>query len=184
MQSKLIDSRVAQIKFDREVEQLLILKENLREKGWIIESTLFPIVRVTFLANRLLPPIAALMVDIDFTNYNLWPPSVRFLHPATLQPIIWSGLQKVGQGNIQNVIVNSHPITLEPFLCIQGVREYHTHPQHDGNSWDLHRYSGQGTLFFLLDKIYEFCIDTIKSYSITIQVQAEPNQVQVRQELI
>jgi hypothetical protein len=31
-----------------------------------------------------------------------------------------------------------------PFLCIAGVREYHDHPGHSGDSWDLHRTTGAG----------------------------------------
>jgi hypothetical protein len=41
-----------------------------------------------------------------------------------------------------------------PFVCLPGIREYHEHPGHSGDSWLLHRGRGEGTFFFILDQLY------------------------------
>ena len=57
-----------------------------------------------------------------------------------------------------------------PFLCIPGVREYHEHPAHSGDSWLLHKGSGEGTLYFLLNTIYRYGVEPIPSYGISMGV--------------
>lgn len=32
-----------------------------------------------------------------------------------------------------------HPVTNQPFVCLQGVAEYHSHPSHASDSWDRYR---------------------------------------------
>ena len=32
-----------------------------------------------------------------------------------------------------------HPVTKQPFACLQGLKEYFDHPGHSGESWDQHR---------------------------------------------
>lgn len=180
MTELLIDSKVSEIKFNREVENLLSLQSILRKQGWIIESTIFPIVRVSFIATKIFPPIIPLTVDVDFTNYNIWAPSVRFLNSVTFEPIYLPGLRKAAEGDIGNIIITGHPTTGEPFICLPGVREYHNHPEHNGNSWDLCRYTGEGSLYFLLEKIWTYCIKSINAFYIQIQAQAQ--QVGIHQE--
>lgn len=166
----LLDPKVSEIKFNKEVESYRKQERILRKRGWILESALFPIVRVTFITIQVNPTIAPLTIDIDFTNYNILAPSVRFLNPATLDPIFVPGIRKLPDGNVQNLMVQAHPNTKEPFICMPGIREYHNHPQHDGNSWDLHRYTGEGTLFFILDKIWTYCIKSINGFELTMQL--------------
>lgn len=175
----LIDERVSRKKFDKEINGLINLSSDIRKRGWIIESTTYPIVRVTFLATELNPPAAPLTVDIDFTNFNLWPLSVRFLHPVTFEPIFVPGKRLIAEGQEQQVVVLAHPITREPFLCMPGVREYHSHPQHEGDSWDIHR-SGEGSIYVLLEHIWQYCIKSIKAYS--IQLSLGSPQVILQQE--
>jgi putative metal binding uncharacterized protein len=44
-----------------------------------------------------------------------------------------------------------HPILHRPFVCIRGTAEYHAHPSHLRDRWDLYR--GRITLADLLDHI-------------------------------
>lgn len=164
MKEILVDPNVSKIKFEREVKSLLDRRDQLRKRGWLIEAISFPKIRVTFLAINLSPPIAPLTVEIDFTNYNLYPPSVELLNPINLNAQNLIGLQEN-----KNIIIQKHPNTKKPFLCLPGVREYHNHPQHDGDSWDLHRYKGEGSLYFLLEKIWEYSIKPIKAYIVPVQ---------------
>jgi hypothetical protein len=32
-----------------------------------------------------------------------------------------------------------HPVTGRPFVCLQGIAEYHSHPSHVADSWDRYR---------------------------------------------
>ncbi len=159
-QQTLVDPKVTRRKFDKEVVDLMRLAPDLRKKGWIIESTTFPIVRVTFITNHIFPPLAPVTVDIDFTNYNVEPPSVRLLHPVDFSKGFVKGIQKEGNEK-REVVRYVHPSTKQPFLCLPGVREYHSHPQHSGDSWDLHRYTGAGNLHFILEYIWLYCIKSI-----------------------
>lgn len=167
--SSLVDPKVSRIKFDKEVNKLMMLSSELRRKGWIIESTEFPIVRVTYLTTKVKPTVAPFTVEIDFTNYNILPLSVRFLNPITFEPTIANGYQWI-EGKPINIVITKHPQTGLAFLCMVGVQEYHSHPQHNGDVWDIYRYSEKGSLYYILDKIWLYCINTIK-YFITPQIQ-------------
>lgn len=170
MSPVLVDPNVSKIKFQREVNDLFQHRDVYRKKGWLIEATSFPIVRVTFLTSGAISPVAApFAVDIDFTNYNLWAPSVRFIHPITLNSQVCKGFRNVN-GTPTELIINAHPYTNEVFLCLPGIREYHSHPQHNGDSWDLHRYTGEGTLYFLLDNIWKYCVKNISSYVVDLRL--------------
>jgi hypothetical protein len=182
MKQVLIDPKVSRRKFNKEVKSLLNLKDDLRKRGWIIENIDYPIVRVTFLAIGVTPPMAFLTVDIDFANYNICAPSVRFLHPVTFAPLYVNAIRKLATGESRNLMINAHPDTKESFLCLPGIYEYHIHPEHDGDSWDIHRYSGEGTLYFILENIWKYCIKGISTYLLQIQLQLP--QIGVSQEAV
>lgn len=182
MSEVLMDTNVSRIKFNREVESLLNIQSALRKRGWIIESTIYPIVRVTFLATGVTPPVAAITVDVDFTNYNICAPSVRFLHPVQFTPLYIPALRKLQNGTTQNLMIQEHQKTKEPFLCLPGTYQYHIHPQHDGDLWDMHRYSGEGTLYFILEHIWQYCINSIRAY--TIELKLDMPRVALRQEAV
>jgi hypothetical protein len=57
-----------------------------------------------------------------------------------------------------------------PFLCIPGVREYHQHPAHTGNSWLLHRGTGEGTLFFIVDQLWKYGVQGVASYNCQLAI--------------
>jgi len=58
-----------------------------------------------------------------------------------------------------------------PFLCVAGVREYHDHPGHSGDAWELHRKSGAGRLVRLLDAITRYGVQPISDYQVTLVPQ-------------
>ena len=53
-----------------------------------------------------------------------------------------------------------------PFLCIAGVREYHDHPAHTGDHWELHRKSGAGRLVRLVEIISKYGLETIGGFAV------------------
>ena len=112
-------------------------------------------------------PFAAL---IDFEDYDAKPLKVTLVQPCSLRPL---KLQEVlpqvmnipnGQARGRLMRVREDPSQqggftadsllmgydsapeFPPFLCIAGVRAYHEHPAHTGDSWWLYRGTGRGTL--------------------------------------
>lgn len=76
-----------------------------------------------------------LVLHLDLTGYDAHPPTAELLLPdrSPLPPEQWPKSTD-GQG-----VVASHPDYPRPFFCRRGLREYHTHPQHEDDPWDLHR---------------------------------------------
>jgi hypothetical protein len=64
--------------------------------------------------------------------FDAQPPSVAMVDPDTHAELI---LERWTPG----VAHGLHPATGKPFVCIQGVAEYHSHPSHLGDSWDRYR---------------------------------------------
>lgn len=57
-----------------------------------------------------------------------------------------------------------------PFLCMPGIREYHDNPAHSGDSWLLHRRSGEGSLAFIVDKIIKYGTGPIDQLPVHLQL--------------
>ena len=86
------------------------------------------------------------------------------------------GLQAPPGGGIPRVI-QEQPLMQAakpddiPFLCIAGVREYHDHPAHSGDAWELHRKAGAGRLVRLLEVFETYGVRPISGYQIEIQAR-------------
>lgn len=72
-----------------------------------------------------------LVVQVGLDDFDLLPPTASLLDesggplPAEQWPTSFSG----------GGIVNDHPIYRRPFFCRRGLREYHSHEQHEDNPW-------------------------------------------------
>lgn len=157
-----VDPEVSLAKFAQEVDSFRLLEDEYRRRGWIIESAQFPLVEALLLwriGNLVFAPVA---VRLDFTNYDLWAPSLTFVDPLTREPTLPSvGAVLRREGREEQLIVLEHPETHLPFLCVPGTREYHSHPQHSGDAWELHRPTGEGNLATLLDRVWRTMVQTI-----------------------
>ncbi|MEI9923533.1 MAG: putative metal-binding protein [Bradyrhizobium sp.] len=186
---QVVDPGVSQAKFDREVAAYRKLEVTYRKRGWLLLEAKFPEVFVAFAATKLKPaPIVAAVV-LDFTDYDLQPPSVRFVDPFTREKLLASnvGFQMlrrpqmpgvppemiatmIQQGAIQlSSLLQSNRPDDYPFLCLPGIREYHDNPAHTGDSWLLHRGSGEGSLAFILEKIWTYGSGPLSTYNIQVQ---------------
>ncbi len=58
-----------------------------------------------------------------------------------------------------------------PFVCLQGVREYHDNPGHTGDSWWLHRAAGAGRIVRLLELISRYGTEQMVDVQYRIQLQ-------------
>jgi hypothetical protein len=175
-----VDPRVSRAKFDHEVELYYAIEEELIERGWWLVKAEFPKVFVVFGTPKLKPPSVVFGALIDFTNYDLWPPSVRLVNPFTRKPYTFAEspthLNRIaapsgGQfgGGIQPLLQAHNPNEI-PFVCMPGVREYHEHPGHSGDSWLIHRKTAEGTLFFILEQLYKYGIQPIAGYNADLRI--------------
>ncbi|WP_241359668.1 putative metal-binding protein, partial [Escherichia coli] len=64
-----------------------------------------------------------------------------------------------------------------PFLCLPGVREYHDHPAHTGDSWLLHRRSGEGSLHFILESIWKHGVEPLDGFNVMVQVEVRETRI-------
>lgn len=196
----LADPTVCRAKFDRELAQYREIARDRRRLGWWLLEAEYPTVLFAFAAPQVRPAGVLFGALIDFTNYDLWAPSVRIVNPFTAQPYRARDLPPaltfqrrvqakvsiqlpgggVGEvpGEADQPLLSSHGPDDVPFLCVPGVREYHEHPAHSGDSWLLHRGTGEGRLYFLLDILYRYGSEPIKGY----QVQMIPQLSYARPE--
>lgn len=204
------DPDVVRRKVEREIASYFERQDHYRARGiWVLQYD-FPQLLVVFVAPSMKPhPIAAFGVLVDMSNYDVEPPSLLFVNPFTRAPLTFKemptrlmrvrvenvaqqppqGVQLppgVQQGSLQQV---QHQDALlqgsdeeRPFMCLQGVREYHDNPAHTGDPWWLYRSKGAGSLLRLLDVISKHGTETMRDFQFQLQIvpsirfefQAEP----------
>jgi hypothetical protein len=185
------DPTVSKAKFEREVREFRDLEAEYQQRGWFLVRADFPEAFVLIAAPQLHPPAIVTGVLLDFTNYDAAPPSVRLVNPFTGVPYRNSelptrlnralppqdlqlpGLPPGAAARMQPVqpLMQAHAPDDVPFLCIPGVREYHQHPGHTGDLWELHRASGAGRLVRLLEVIHKYGVQPIPGYSVNLVPQ-------------
>lgn len=91
-------------------------------------------------ANRVVllgaPPVERpLLLAFELDDYDAQPPTAELLLPdrSPLPPGQWPKSLN-GQG-----VIHGHRDYDRPWFCRRGLREYHSHPQHEVDPWDLHR---------------------------------------------
>ena len=189
------DPTVSRCKFDRELVEYRSLGEEYRRRGWFLVHSEFPKALVVLSAPKLKPAAVILGVAFDYTNYDAAPPSVRIVNPFTGEPFKFKELpnplnralpaqeislpgmpaeQKMMVGSVQPYMQAYGPDDI-PFLCLAGVREYHEHPAHSGDLWDLHRASGAGRLVRLIDIIYRYGVEPITGFGVQLVPQVGLN---------
>ena len=179
------DPAVSRGKFDREIAEFRSQAEEYGRRGWFLARADFPCALV-ILATAKTQPIAIVCgLWFDYTNYDAAPPSVRFVHPLTCVPyrhgelptpllrsLPGSEAPAMIQGNVQLHVQTQQPLMQAygpediPFLCVAGVREYHEHPAHSGDHWELYRPSGGGRLIRLLEIVSKYGLEPIVGFHV------------------
>jgi hypothetical protein len=114
-------------KFDEEVA--LLTPSYLRTKRWKLWSAVYPLLDLTTDAKR------PLRLNLICDNWNELPPSVALLSPSG-SFLTTAEVQQLS-GSIFNA--SAHEQTGRPFICMRGVREYHSHSSHRNEVWDSYR---------------------------------------------
>lgn len=194
---QVVDPAVSAEKFAAEVAGFRALEREHQRRGWWLLEAVFPSVFVVFATPQLRPPAVVCGALLDFTNYDLEPPSVALVDPFTREPYRAKELPTVlhrrqvvdvqlgpdgpkAQQVAMVPLMQAHDPNDRPFLCIPGVREYHAHPAHTGDAWLTHRGRGAGTLFSILNAIHQYGVQPINNYGVGMRVvgfeQGEPPQ--------
>jgi hypothetical protein len=120
----------------------------------------------------------ALGVQVALDDFDIRAPALTFCDPWTRTPLSYErlcrGFHTDDTGKTFNVLLDKHPVTGRPFLCMRGVREYHEHPQHSGDDWMLYR--GSVGLFAVLSMVWRTCFSLVRPNMIFVA----PNQIQVQ----
>lgn len=179
----LVPREVSQAKLDEELGQWHANSNVYRRRGWLLLSAEDLEVEVAFvgavsLVDRQLPAITA-AIRLRYDNYDLWPPSLTFIDARTgalAYPIVHA-LDRVDGEDVRNVLLE-HPDG-GPFLCMPGLREYHSHPQHSGDEWLLHRTSGAGRLAVVCERVWRRMARNVIGLTVQVNSLPPPHGVQV-----
>lgn len=180
---QIADPEVTKIKFDKEVGKFKAIEEKYRAKGVICSKILFPDIYFIFAIPKLTPTLIAFSIRINFNNYDLEPPSVTVINPFTEELVrrdqVPIGFFQSNKSNpFQPVDILQGIGDVLPFFCIPGIREYHNHSAHSGDSWFLYRTRGEGTLLFIIDQLYNHSIATAKTFQSVLNLVDLKLQVQ------
>lgn len=181
---QVVDPVVSMKKFEQETGQFCESAAIHRSRGIIMLDRRFPNIKIAFCSPQIKPFPIVFAVNIDFTNYDLEPLSVRFINPFSFELISHQELshdfkRKInginGQPQFQKLCLELHGL---PFICLPGIREYHEHPDHSNDPWLTHRgKGGEGTLGFIIDKLWEYGIQALNGFN--IQINATIPQLQL-----
>lgn len=189
-----VDPAVSRAKFDQEVAEFRALGLEYGMRGWFLAEADFPNAFVLLAAPQLSPSPLVTGVAFEYSDYDLRPPSVRLVNPFTREPwtagqlptnlrrrveangtpIVIPGLQ-LPPGATPRIfqdqpLMQAYPDGL-PFICIGGVREYHDHPAHSGDLWELHRSAGAGRIVRILEIIDTYGVRPLTGYNINLNPQ-------------
>jgi hypothetical protein len=193
--TQVVDPAVSRAKFDAEIERFEAHRFSYTKRGWWLVRAEFPIAEIAFLSTKLRPPVVALTARFDFTDFDLKPLSVKFidtfngnelpaeqlqsrmkrLDPA-FPPEMATAMMAQGQQPRHQDLIQAYPG--EPgFLCMPGVREYHEHPAHSGDAWELHRATGEGSMLQIAEKIWQYGSDPIDRVGIELRQTYQQSQL-------
>lgn len=188
-----VDPLVSATKFEREVDQFGALAAEYGRRGWFLAEADFPTALVLMSPPQLKPAPLLTGVLFDYSDYDLRPPSVKLVDPFTRNPwpadklpivldrrtevegplppgmVLPPGLEPPKMFQVQS-LVQSYP-NEDPFLCIAGVREYHDHPAHSGDAWELHRPAGAGKMIRLLEIIDKYGLQPLNGYGFNLEIK-------------
>lgn len=177
MTALLVDPNVTRRKFRREVDFWMAHSAH-RERGWLLldRNDDVPSVEIGFLARLATSagsmPLPAIVcaIRVTYENFDLWPPSLTFIDALTRQPVMppVRAFLPTAEG-LRDVLINGHPETGLPFLCLPGIREYHRHPQHSGDDWLLHRASKAGGLTTISERVWRLMARNVVGLNVAIQ---------------
>jgi len=177
MHIALVDPEISREKLRREMRRWKATSL-YQERGWLLlrydEEQL--VIELAFLAKLSITtgatplPSVVCAVRLTYENYDLWAPSLTFIDVFSREPT--NPHVRAFQGTPtgpRDVLIDGHPETHRPFLCVPGIREYHSHPQHTGDSWLLYRERGDGSISTICDRLWRFMVRNVLGLRVVVQ---------------
>ena len=185
-----VDPAVSRAKFDREIADYISIEADYRGRGWFLVKAHWPVAVVVLASKTTSPPSIVTAVQFDYSNYDAEPPSVRLVDPFSGRSLLSKELPTrlprmipgpalpipgpggvKAQLNTAQELMQAHSPDELPFLCVPGVKEYHDHPGHSGDPWEIHRSTGEGRLVRLLDVISKYGLEPVKGFNVNLVPQ-------------
>lgn len=177
MIASIVDPEISREKLRRDLEMWQANAAH-QERGWILlhHNAIALTVELAFLARVSTTtgagplPVIVCAIRLTYENYDLWPPSLTFIDIFTRQPTKphVRAFMAMDDGP-RDVLIDTHPDTGLPFLCVAGVREYHSHPQHTGDDWLLYRRRGEGSVSTVCDRVWRYMARNVVGLGVNIQ---------------
>jgi hypothetical protein len=143
-----MDPAVSKRKFEREIESLRCQASGFVESaGWEVLEATYPILAVVFPHPRTQRRVGFRFSADDWDEI---PPSLVLFDPGSGDELSWLNWPKGGWSAHE-----SHPGTHKPFLCLPGIREYHTHGSHLGDRWDNLRGRESYRLRYIIHRVQQ-----------------------------
>lgn len=199
IESRHADPAVSKAKFDQEIADYRALEPEYRRRGWFLVEARFPVAFFVLTAAHVTPAPVVLGVEFDFSDYDLLPLGVTLVDPFTREPyrakdlptvlprLVRAGGHALRQDEVEAQLAEAggevsldvqvgrlmmwHDPDEVPFLCLAGVRAYHEHPAHTGDSWMLYRHRGTGRMAVLLEHLHRFGVQTVAGYAVEAQLE-------------
>lgn len=112
-----------------------LMTEGLFSENVVLEEVNYPLVYIRFTSVN----GEVRLLRFDATNYDTLPVQVEPVDPITRQPLSPERWMRRGGGVFPGHTMRSE----QPFLCLQGTREYYTHEGHrpavTGDRWESRR---------------------------------------------
>ena len=143
-----MDRVVSTRKFDRAVKSMTTHASLfVAERGWDVVAADYPLLSVVFKHPR-----SHRKIEFRFNceDWDELPPSLALHHPASGKEIPW---EQWPQGVWS--VLECHPLTRKPFLCLRGIREYHSHNRHLGDMWENYRPLSSYGLLSIIDRVQQ-----------------------------
>lgn len=143
-----MDQAVSHSKFDAEIRSLQgAAATYVSAKGWILSHVTYPTLAVVLRHFR-----TGREIEFRFAcdSWDEHPPSLALHSPEDGHELQRSEWPSGGW-----VVHGAHPHTGKPFLCLPGIREYHTHPSHVGVEWEGYRLRGTYRLRDIVDRVHQ-----------------------------
>lgn len=165
-----VDFEVTKKKFNKEINEFKDLEDSYNVRGvFLIEIKEF-ILQLLFSATHVKPSPILFSVELDYSNWDFEPPSLKLINPFT-KAVLRSNevgiqfLQWSEEAHDAQPLLVGHDV---PFLCIPGIREYHRHLHHTGDSWMLYRTKGEGKLTDIIEKIIKHSVIPLAGYLVNV----------------
>ena len=110
----------------------------LADRGWLVLTSEYPNLRIA-VRHRQTAKLRAF--EFQFDDWNDQPPALQLVDAETLEPLPgckWPR-DSSGRWHATGWISAAGIETTRPFMCMIGIREYHTHKSHSNDLWANYR---------------------------------------------